>query len=1049
MFKLFGKKEVDKKVDSSIKEETLFKINRIEKLPVLPDFPNKEKIDIQYPLIEPYASVHIHWDPKEGDVIYEVIEPKLDDREKEVLKILENGVKEFINVSFISIKKGEAVIEYLERNIKTLLKELGLKISNDTFLKIMYYVYRDFVGMNEIEPLLCDYFIEDIECNGIKSPVYIVHRKYRNLRSNITFNEFPYLISFVEKLAQKAGRYVSYSNPILDGSLPDGSVEYNEPFIYKENGTIKISKIGAFIDKYYNKNESNIPKKSFNLEVPVFDEKYKIKWESADYVYRHKTKDSLFKINLETGKEITLSSSHSVFVLKDNGINTLKTTEIKEGDYVVIPTIIPEIEPIKEINLVERFLKSNLKNKVVIRNVPSYIFKEKGLTIKDYLKENYKKKNQSFYDFKNKNILPLSLYNILSNKELRNCKLATSSHQEVPTFLKIDKDLIRLVGYYTAEGWLTKVKNHHRIHFCLNINEKKYINEICKSFKNCFNVIPYLEKEYKNAIKITINSILIKHIFEEILEVTKYAKTKEVPWIIYNVSNKLKKEYIKTWSNGDYNCTASKKLISDLSYLSLFNEDILSICSRTRNGKIEERDITSTEFYSNEIIRNPIKRYIEMIPMEIFNPLNQMHIKLRNKRISKKRLLETLNDIRFQRFEKLNSNLPKQFLIEWSKRGFIKDNELTIKGLKALNEKLIVDTLINSDLGFAKIKKIQKTESNHEYVYDISVPNYENFISGLGGIFCHNSRVNATYTTDISSKGPTFTLRKFTKEPWSPVKMIDMRTVSPEILAYLWILIEHEFNVMVIGGTGSGKTTFLNGLAFFIPPQARIVSIEDTRELNLEHENWLPSVAREGIGLANIVGQKYGEVTLFDLLKESFRQRPDYVIVGEIRGQEAFVLFQGMSSGHPSMGTMHANDVESMIKRLESPPINLSATLVEALDVVCVIGHAKVNGQDVRRIKMIQEIISVGESGQAQINIPFKWDVNTDTFFFKTDSYTFKKLTEEFGFGKERLLEEFQLRTKLLVAMYKTKIFDYKQVQTVINEYARNPKKVLKQFGVI
>ncbi|MFA5175737.1 MAG: type II/IV secretion system ATPase subunit [Candidatus Nanoarchaeia archaeon] len=533
MFKLFGKKEVDKKVDSSIKEETLFKINRIEKLPVLPDFPNKEKIDIQYPLIEPYASVHIHWDPKEGDVIYEVIEPRLDDREKEVLKILENGVKEFINVSFISIKKGEAVIEYLERNIKTLLKELGLKISNDTFLKIMYYVYRDFVGMNEIEPLLCDYFIEDIECNGIKSPVYIVHRKYRNLRSNITFNEFPYLISFVEKLAQKAGRYVSYSNPILDGSLPDGS------------------------------------------------------------------------------------------------------------------------------------------------------------------------------------------------------------------------------------------------------------------------------------------------------------------------------------------------------------------------------------------------------------------------------------------------------------------------------------------------------------------------------------RVNATYTTDISSKGPTFTLRKFTKEPWSPVKMIDMRTVSPEILAYLWILIEHEFNVMVIGGTGSGKTTFLNGLAFFIPPQARIVSIEDTRELNLEHENWLPSVAREGIGLANIVGQKYGEVTLFDLLKESFRQRPDYVIVGEIRGQEAFVLFQGMSSGHPSMGTMHANDVESMIKRLESPPINLSATLVESLDVVCVIGHAKVNNVDVRRIKMIQEIISVGESGQAQINIPFKWDVNTDTFFFKTDSYTFKKLTEEFGFGKERLLEEFQLRTKLLVAMYKAKIFDYKQVQTVINEYARNPKKVLKQFGVI
>ena len=166
----------------------------------------------------------------------------------------------------------------------------------------------------------------------------------------------------------------------------------------------------------------------------------------------------------------------------------------------------------------------------------------------------------------------------------------------------------------------------------------------------------------------------------------------------------------------------------------------------------------------------------------------------------------------------------------------------------------------------------------------------------LDGSLPSGHRVNATYTTDISSKGPTITIRAFTKEPWSPSKMIELGTVSPEILAYLWMLVEHEFNIMVIGGTGSGKTSFLNALAFFIPQQARIVSIEDTKELNIVHENWLPSVAREGVGLANLVGQKYGEVTLFDLLKESFRQRPDYVIIGEVRGKEAFVLFQGMAS---------------------------------------------------------------------------------------------------------------------------------------------------------
>ena len=172
----------------------------------------------------------------------------------------------------------------------------------------------------------------------------------------------------------------------------------------------------------------------------------------------------------------------------------------------------------------------------------------------------------------------------------------------------------------------------------------------------------------------------------------------------------------------------------------------------------------------------------------------------------------------------------------------------------------------------------------------------ENFVAGIGGICCHNSRLNATYTTDVSSKGPTFTVRRFSKTPWSPVQLAQKGTATLEIFAYIWMAVEYENSLMVIGGTGSGKTSFINAVAFFIPPQARVVSIEDTRELSLEHENWLPSVARSGVGLTNLVGQRYGEVSLFDLLKASFRQRPDYIIVGEVRGQEAFVLFQAFAS---------------------------------------------------------------------------------------------------------------------------------------------------------
>ncbi len=317
----------------------------------------------------------------------------------------------------------------------------------------------------------------------------------------------------------------------------------------------------------------------------------------------------------------------------------------------------------------------------------------------------------------------------------------------------------------------------------------------------------------------------------------------------------------------------------------------------------------------------------------------------------------------------------------------------------------------------------------------------------LDGALPDGSRVNATYTTDITSRGPTFTIRKFTKEPWTPVKLMDFRTVSPEVLAYLWILIEHEANLIVIGGTGSGKTSFLNSLAFFIPPASRIVTIEDTRELNLLHENWLPSVARAGVGMATAEG-KHGEVSLFDLLKESFRQRPDYVVVGEIRGKEAFVLFQGAASGHPCMSTMHAESVDTMIKRLETPPISLSPALVESLNVVCVMIQTKVKGKPVRRLKEVVEVISVPSEGKPVLNTPFVRDPAKDIFYYKTDSRMLDRISREHGIPKQTLYAEWQRRTNLLMAIYRKKIFGFKEVHDIINKYYKTPKDVLRRFAI-
>jgi len=313
----------------------------------------------------------------------------------------------------------------------------------------------------------------------------------------------------------------------------------------------------------------------------------------------------------------------------------------------------------------------------------------------------------------------------------------------------------------------------------------------------------------------------------------------------------------------------------------------------------------------------------------------------------------------------------------------------------------------------------------------------------LDGSLPDGSRVNATYTKDITSKGPTFTIRKFTKEPWTPPQLVAFKTLSPEILAYMWLLVQYKMNFLITGGTSSGKTTLLNAIAFFIPPEARVVSIEDTRELNLPRENWLPSVVRSATGVEGL-----GEIDLFTLLRASFRQNPDYVIVGEVRGKEASVLFQGMASGHSSISTIHADSIDTVIKRLETPPIELSPSLLNVLDAVCVMTHAIVNKQETRKLKEVVEIINVNPEGVAITNTPFVWNPADDKFYFKRNSKIFEKIRTRYGLDAETLEIEFRRRTQLIYKLYQSKTFDFEKVQDIINEYYKKPLMVLKKFGI-
>ena len=503
------------------------KVNFNPEIPLMKKIKDKTKIDVRYGVISPYTYIHIYWDPKEYEVVYEIEEPILTDQEKKYLDLILPALRDLIDFNVIVEKSTDKLLEYIDKRLKIISIELGLNFPYETYKKLYYYLIRDFVGFNEIEPLLRDYFVEDIECNGAEGSVYIVHRIFRNLKTTLIFKDMDRLESFVEKLAQRSGKYISYSSPILDASLPDGS------------------------------------------------------------------------------------------------------------------------------------------------------------------------------------------------------------------------------------------------------------------------------------------------------------------------------------------------------------------------------------------------------------------------------------------------------------------------------------------------------------------------------------RVNATYTKDITSRGPTFTIRKFTKTPWTPPQLLSFRTLSPEMLAYLWILVQYKMNLLITGGTSSGKTRLLNAIAFFIPPEARVVSIEDTRELNLPRDNWLPSVVRNATGTGSA-----GEIDLFTLLKSSFRQNPDYVIVGEVRGKEAYVLFQGMASGHSSISTMHADSVDTVIKRLETPPIELSPTLLNVLDCVCIMTHAIAKKQETRKLKEIVEIINVTSEGVALTNTPFIWNPADDSFYSKKTSKIFEKIAKRYGITLEELEVEYKTRVKLLYTLYQNKVFDYQEFEDVITQYYKKPLEVLSKFGI-
>jgi flagellar protein FlaI len=304
-------------------------------------------------------------------------------------------------------------------------------------------------------------------------------------------------------------------------------------------------------------------------------------------------------------------------------------------------------------------------------------------------------------------------------------------------------------------------------------------------------------------------------------------------------------------------------------------------------------------------------------------------------------------------------------------------------------------------------------------------------------------RLAVAYRREITPFGTAFTIRKFRDDPYSIIDLINIGTFTEEMAAYLWICLENRASIMVLGGTAAGKTTALNALACLIKPGSKIMTIEETAELNLSHENWVSLISRQSYGLG---GSSVGEVALFDLVKTCMRHRPDLMIVGEVRGQEAYVLFQALATGHGGMCTMHAENVQSAVRRLTQKPMDISPAYIPLMNIVMSVQrvHLVKNGEK----KAYRRVLSVNEIIDAEKFVnPFKWDPIKDQQAIDLEgSFLLGNFSERLGITREQLIAEMNRRTDVLRWMRKGNIRSYKEVASIIAEYYARPQEFYRKI---
>lgn len=371
-----------------------------------------------------------------------------------------------------------------------------------------------------------------------------------------------------------------------------------------------------------------------------------------------------------------------------------------------------------------------------------------------------------------------------------------------------------------------------------------------------------------------------------------------------------------------------------------------------------------------------------------------------------------------------------------------------------LSDENLEEIVINSSLESVRVyhKKFGWLQSNLKIDNENQIMNYSNIIARRVGrqistltplLDAHlvtGDRANSVLSP-ISGKGNTLTIRKFARDPWTVVDLINNSTITSEVFALLWLAVEYEMNVIISGGTAAGKTSILNVCMSFLPPNHRVISIEDTRELQLpSHLFWTPLTTRE----PNVEGK--GKVGMLDLLINSLRMRPDRIILGEMRKQEeAEVMFEAMHTGHSVYATVHADSMTETIRRLINPPIQTPPNLLDAVDLNLVMFRDRRRG--IRRVAQIGEFVVSEESGKATVrpNLLYRWDPNKDKIVAHTGSVKLlDKLSTHTGMSGTEVQRDLKEKQAILSWLVKNNIRDIASLGKIFSDYYLDKESLLK-----